>query len=167
MRPPLPRRQHASIPTNRFGWLLAASLFAACAAHAHDFKVGAITIDHPYAVPSAAGSTLGGVYVRALNNGGDAPDRLLGALSPAAASVQIRRSAAPGDLAGAVDAGPIELPPRSELPLRHDGSWHLVLVGLKQPLVDGQRFPVTLRFERAGEKQFTVSVQTPRASAPR
>jgi copper(I)-binding protein len=160
-------RRHLLLPAARVGCLLAAGLFAAGAAQAHDFKVGAITIDHPYAVPSTAGSALGGVYVRALKNGGDAPDRLLGALSPAAESVQIQRSATPGDLSGAVGGGPIELPPRAEVPLRHDGRWHLVLVGLKQPLVDGQRFPVTLRFERAGEKQISVSVQTPRAGAPR
>ena len=38
------------------------------------------------------------------------------------------------------------------------GALHLMLVGLKAPLREGERFPVILRFARAGEVTIQVSV---------
>ena len=43
----------------------------------------------------------------------------------------------------------------------HDGH-HLMLFDLKAPLKDGDRFPLTLTFEKAGTVQVQVWVQTPR-----
>ena len=40
-----------------------------------------------------------------------------------------------------------------------------MLLGLKAPLKDGDRFPVTLTFQRAGEREVMVWVQTPRDGA--
>lgn len=131
-------------------------------ARAHDFQLGAITIDHPYAVPSAASSLQGAIYVRELRNASDTADRLVGASASVATSVQIRHSASAGDLIGALHTGPIDLPARSTVLLRHSGQWQLVLVGLKAPLVEGDWFDVTLHFERAGDKRVKVAVQTPR-----
>jgi len=59
----------------------------------------------------------------------------------------------------------IELPPKSELQLRHGGEVHLMLIDLKVPLRNGDRFPMTLRFERAGEREVMVWVQQPRDAA--
>jgi copper(I)-binding protein len=38
------------------------------------------------------------------------------------------------------------------------GEMHMMIVGLKQPLTEGQTFPLTLRFERAGDIRVTVSI---------
>lgn len=38
------------------------------------------------------------------------------------------------------------------------GGYHVMLMGLHRPLVKGQSFPLTLRFERAGALQVTVNV---------
>lgn len=135
-------------------------------AQAHDFKLGALRIDHPYATPTPPGASTGAAYLRTLRNTGDEPDRLIGARTPAAASVEIHRSV--------VDAGNvmrmravdgIELPPKSELQLRHGGEIHLMLIDLKAPLQNGDRFPMTLRFEKAGEREVMVWVQQPRDAA--
>jgi len=135
-------------------------------ARAHDYKLGALRIDHPYAVPTPAGARTGAAYLRTLRNTGDEPDRLIGARTPTADSVEIHRSA--------VDAGSvmrmravdgIDLPPRSELQLRHGGEFQLMLMDLKAPLQNGDRFPLTLRFERAGEREVMVWVQQPRDAA--
>ena len=40
-----------------------------------------------------------------------------------------------------------------------------MLIDLKQPLKDGERFPMTLRFEHAGEREVMVWVQRPRDAA--
>ena len=41
--------------------------------------------------------------------------------------------------------------------------YHMMLVGLKKPLKEGDTFPMTLQFERAGKVDVKVYVQTPRA----
>lgn len=150
-------------PAWRRRWVLTAGLAACAAAAAHDFKVGDLVIDHPYATPTPAGATTGAVYFRTLKNTGTQADRLLGVTTPAAASVEMHRSS--------VDAGNVmrmraidalELPAGAALKVRHGGEYHLMLVGLKAPLAVGERFPIRLRFERAGEREVMAWVQQPR-----
>lgn len=133
---------------------------------AHDFRLGALRIDHPYATPTPAGATTGAAYLRALRNTGDQPDRLIGATTPVARAVEIHRSVV--DAQGvmrmrAVEA--VDVPPKAEVRLRHGGEYHLMLIDLKRPLIDGERFPMTLRFENAGEREVMVWVQRPRDAA--
>jgi len=104
-------------------------------AAAHDFRTGAIVVDHPYGV--AGGNS---VYFRALRNTGAADDRLLGASSPEAGRVDLLHGGRPDTLA---------LPAGAELPFRHDGAWQLALPGLKAALRPGETVHVTLRFEHA------------------
>jgi len=133
-------------------------------ATAHDFRVGDLRIDHPYALPTPVGATTGAVYFRGIRNEGRQPDRLLGASTPRAESVQLRRAVKDG---GAVRMDPLdalEIAPGAQLRLRHDGDVHLTLVGLRAPLKDGERFALTLRFERAGVREVVVWVQKPRVS---
>jgi periplasmic copper chaperone A len=39
------------------------------------------------------------------------------------------------------------------------GSMHVMLIGLKHPLARGDSFPLTLRFEKAGEQTVSVHVE--------
>lgn len=147
-------------------WLILWVLICWSAAQAHDFKAGDLRIDHPYATPSAPGLKTGAVYFRAIKNRGAQNDRLLSASTPVAARVAIHRMQMDGDVMRmrAVDA--LELPAQSDVRLRHgatDGH-HLMLFDLKAPLQDGERFPITLHFERAGTHEVMVWVQTPRRS---
>lgn len=133
---------------------------------AHDFRVGPLRIDHPYATPAPLGAANGAVYLRGLRNTGDRPDRLIGASTPAARTVEIHRSVIDAQNVMRMRAvGGIQLPPGAEVRLRHDGEHHLMLIDLKQPLKDGERFPMTLRFEHAGEREVMVWVQRPRDAA--
>ncbi len=138
------------------GLLLGAALLSSGPAHAHGSQVGDIAIDHPYALPTAPGAHSGTAQVRALRNTGTQPDRLLGARTPVAERVEIVRDGR------VLDA--IALPAGAELKqMRHDGNTQLRLVNLKAPLKDGDQFPLTLRFERAGETELMFTVQTPKA----
>ena len=142
---------------------LALGFALAAPAGAHDFKLGPLRIDHPYALPTVAGVSTGAVYLRTLRNTGAQSDRLVGARTPVAAAVEIHRSVVDGQgvmRMRAIEA--VELPPRSELHVRHGGEHHLMLIGLKAPLKNGDRFPITLRFEKAGEREVVVWVQQPR-----
>lgn len=129
---------------------------------AHGSRVGDIVVDHPYATPTPDGARNGAAYLRGVKNRGDQPDRLVAASTPRAESVEFHRSRRDGDVMRMRAVDVIEIPAGSELKLRHDGDMHLMLVGLKEPLRDGQRFALRLRFERAGEVDVTVWVQTPR-----
>lgn len=135
-------------------------------ATAHDFKLGPLVIDHPYALPTPAGARTGAVYFRTLKNTGDAADRLVAARSTAAASVEIHRSTMEGDVMRMRALPALDLPAGAALKLRHDGDTHLMLVDLKAPLQDGKCFALWLRFERAGEREVTVCVQRPRDRDP-
>jgi hypothetical protein len=54
----------------------------------------------------------------------------------------------------------IALAPHAKIRMRPGMGMHLMLVGLKEPLKDGARFPMTLEFERAGKVEVTVNVQS-------
>ncbi len=137
---------------------------AARPALAHDFSKNAIRIDHPYSVPTPPAARTGAVYFRGLQNRGTQPDRLVGATSPVAERIEIHQSTMDGDVARMRELPALELPAGRTVALRHDGSYHLMLVDLKRPLKDGDRFDVTLRFEGSGEVTVPVDVHRPMRS---
>jgi copper(I)-binding protein len=151
----------------RFKPLMLASVLSlgALIAHAHGSSAGDIRIDHPYATPTRPGLKTGAVYFRALRNAGRVEDRLVSAQTPVAGRVEIHRMQMQGDVMRMAAVPHVFLPARATVPMKHgthDGH-HLMLLDLKAPLKDGDRFPVTLTFEKAGMVQVQVWVQTPRA----
>jgi periplasmic copper chaperone A len=138
---------------------------------AHDFKAGDLRIDHPYATPSRPGMSTGSVYFRGIRNTGSAPDRLLSASTPAAESVEIHRmqrvQGGQGEVMQMRAVPSLEIPAGATVVMKHGATdgYHLMLTGLKAPLKDGDRFPVTLTFEKAGTHEVKVWVQTPRSAS--
>ena len=59
----------------------------------------------------------------------------------------------------------IALAPKASVKMRPGMGYHLMLVGLKRPLKDGEAFPMTLEFERAGKVEVKVVVQAAPADA--
>lgn len=146
---------------------LVLSLAFALPVAAHDFKAGALRIDHPYATPTRPGLSTGAVYVRGIQNTGVLGDRLLSASTPVAGRVEIHRMQMQGDVMQMRAVPALDLPAGATVVMKHgtpDGH-HLMLLDLKAPLADGDRFPVTLTFEKAGVHSVKVWVQTPRGRA--
>jgi copper(I)-binding protein len=56
------------------------------------------------------------------------------------------------------EAKGLTVPARARLVLRPRGP-HLMIVGLRKPFVKGERIPLTLSFEKAGELQVELEVQ--------
>ncbi|MEK8049233.1 copper chaperone PCu(A)C [Ideonella sp. DXS22W] len=129
---------------------------------AHDFRVGAIVIEHPYALPSAAGSRDTVVHFRALLNRGRAADRLVAAHCAEAATAQLRQAVLQDGVRRWVPVAAIALPPGQALASRHDGEWQIAVGGFKAPLAAGDEFALRLQFEHAGSREVTVTVQAPR-----
>lgn len=136
--------------------LLAAGLTGA-AALAHESKAGQITIGHPYARASMPGQVAGGGYL-SLDNQGTSADRLLSASADVSQSVQIHSMAMEGDVMRMRQVEGIELPAGKKVELK-PGGLHIMFIGLKAPLKAGDKFPMTLKFERAGEVKVQVSVE--------
>ncbi|MFG0673132.1 copper chaperone PCu(A)C, partial [Delftia sp. WSY_7] len=88
--------------------------------------------------------------------------RLIGASTPAAARVELHEMKMEGDIMRMREVPFIELPAGQEVQLRHGQSHHLMLIGLTQPLREGDRFDLTLQFEKAGEYKVKVWVQQPK-----
>ena len=145
--------------------LALAPLGASLGAQAHDFKAGAVRIDHPYAPPSLAGQSSAAVYLRGLlNEGTQADEALLGADSPVAANISLHQMQLDKGVMRMRAVNTIALPPGAPVAMRHGSAdgYHLMLEGLKAPLREGERFPVRLRFRHGGTREVTVVVQTPR-----
>ena len=137
----------------------AASLRLAAAGQAEGLRV-----EHGWSRPALAGGTGGGFLT--VRNTGTAPDRLLSAASPAAARVEIHASTLQDGVMRMRPQDDVPVPAGSEVALR-PGGLHLMLLELRQPLRAGDRVPVTLRFERAGEVRTELTVRAPGDGEPR
>ncbi len=136
----------------------AALLALSGVAQAHEYQVGELHIDHPWALASPPGVPNGAAYLL-VHNRGAAADRLLGADTPVAAKAEVHEHVHQDGLMKMRKVeGSVAIPSGGELALQ-PGGYHLMLFGLKQPLEDGKRFPLTLHFEKAGDLQVEVAVQ--------
>ncbi len=142
--------------------LLAAalSLLPAIGAWGHDYRVKDIRVDHPFATPTVQGAPTGAVYFT-LTNQGKAADRLLGASTPRAKRVELHTMTMAGDVMRMREVSAIDVKPGQPVKMQPGASNHLMLIGLSAPLKSGDRFPMTLRFEKAGSVEVEVLVQNP------
>jgi hypothetical protein len=137
---------------------------------AHSTKAGAIEITHPMTYESAPGARNAAVWMT-LRNAGRAPDRLLSAHTPLAATTTIvgiapARAARPGQGLAILPGERLEMSP---------SRIHLRLEDLKKTLGAWDTFPMTLVFKRAGrvtvevmveEETGTAAPASPAAAAP-
>jgi copper(I)-binding protein len=135
---------------------------AALFADAHQFKLGAITIGHPYARATGAGQPTGGGYMSFANAG--PADKLVAISADVSTSVELHSMTMEGDVMRMRQVDAIELAAGKTVELK-PGGYHVMFVGLKAPLKAGDKFPVTLKFEKAGEVEVIVNVEAPAAAA--
>lgn len=127
------------------------------AAHAHEVTHGALEVIHPN-IPQPPKLAKAAAGYMALSNNGDTDERLLAIETKAAKSAQIHTVESGDDgVARMVHVPVLELP-AGETILFEQGALHVMLMGLEQPLTEGDMVPVTLVFEQAGpvEVQFMV-----------
>jgi copper(I)-binding protein len=150
-----------------FAALLASSIliFAARGAFAHEFKLGALEIIHPWSRATPGGAKVAVGYV-VIKNAGAEPDRLVSATAEVAGSVAIHEMATTDGVATMrpVTEG-IVIPAHGEIALK-PGSYHLMLEDLKEPLKEGGSFKGTLTFEKAGTSDVIFFVESMGAKAP-
>ncbi len=121
-------------------------LFSVNPAQAHDYQDGNLTIGHPWARPTAEGQDVGAVYLSIMDDGKGA-DRLVSAESPVAAKTELHETVEQGGVAKMIPVKGIEVNPGSVVQLQ-PGGYHVMLIGLKHRLEEGQMVPITLSFEK-------------------
>ena len=93
------------------------------------------------------------------------PDRLIGASTPIAKKTDLMTMTGGSAAMEMKYVQGFDLPANQPVSLNSGGP-HVWLADLKQPLRAGQTFPLFLRFEKAGQRQVTVSVISPTAAPP-
>ena len=98
---------------------------------------------------------VGVVYLTIVDNG--AADRLTGVSSPVAEKAELHESFSEGGVAKMRPVGSLPVEQGKPVVLA-PGSYHIMLMGLKQPLKQGEVFPITLSFANAGQLTAQVAV---------
>lgn len=136
----------------------AAAVLLATPAFAHNGVVhlGPINISKPFTRATLPNAPVGGGFFTIENTGTEA-DRLVSATSTIAKDTQIHEMALQGDVMKMR-----KLPEGLEIPAGETvvlapGGFHLMFMGINQPLVEGETVSVTLTFEKAG----TVELELP------
>jgi periplasmic copper chaperone A len=93
------------------------------------------------------------------------PDRLLSASSPVAKKTELHSMSMEGMVMKMRPLAGLDIPAGQPVTLKPGGE-HVMLVGLNSPLREGQSFPLTLTFEKAGTRTVTVAIEKPGATGP-
>jgi copper(I)-binding protein len=92
-------------------------------------------------------------------------DRLVSASSPVAKKVEVHTMSMEGAVMKMRPLAGLDIPAGQPVSFK-PGSEHIMLMGLNHPLREGQSFPLTLDFEKAGPRTVTVSVEKVGAKGP-
>ena len=135
--------------------LAAAALCAATTVYAADAKVGNIKIDEPWARSGQAGQ-MTGAFMEIKNKG--AADKLISASSDAAKVTELHASDTSNGVMTMRKVDAMDIPADGELKLK-PGGYHVMLIGLNRPLVAGEKLPIKLKFEKAGEVMVEAKIK--------
>jgi copper(I)-binding protein len=134
-------------------------------AHAAKYDVGSIRIEQPWARATPKGATTGAGYMTITNNGSQ-PDRLTCVSAQGAAKCQIHTmTMEQGVMRMRPVTDGLEIKPGQTVKLNPTGL-HMMFMGLKQPLTQGQTEKVTLKFQNAGTIQIECAIAGIGAMAP-
>lgn len=137
--------------------LLFCALAASASVYAHEYHLGTLSIDHPYARATVAGQPSGGAFL-SIKNTGNEVDRLVSVNSPVAKSTEIHTMMMDGNVMKMREVSDIELKPATTVDMTPGHGYHIMLIGLAQPLKAGDKFPLTLTFQKAGKIDVSVHV---------
>lgn len=117
-----------------------------------------VEILHPWARATLAGTRTGAIYLTLVNKGA-ADNALTGVATPVAASAKLHQDVVTNGMMEMKPVPTLTLPPGGSVAIA-PGKYHIMLMGLKQPLKAGSRFPLTLDFARGGAETVSVAVES-------
>ena len=107
-----------------------------------------VQIEKPWTRATAPGAQVAGGYMLIRNQG--AADKLLSASSPASAKVELHVHLNDNGVMKMREVPGYDVPAKGSFELKPGGA-HLMFMNLKAPLKEGDKVPVMLKFEKAGE----------------
>jgi hypothetical protein len=118
---------------------------------------GELAVMDAWSRSTPPGVTVGVAYFTLKNDTGK-PDRLLKITTPVASKVQVHRTEIQDGMARMREVAVLHVDAGQTLEFAPSGM-HLMLMGLKQPLVEGRTFEIDLLFEVAGPRRLKVAVR--------
>lgn len=134
-----------------------AGLLLTVAAMAHDATLGDLTIVDPWARATLGKARSGAVYMTIVNKG-PSDDRVIAVATPVARKAVIHEIEMKAGIVKMRPAGRPRVSKGGSTTLQ-PGGLHVMLMGLRKPLREGETFPLTLTFEEAGSITLDVAVR--------
>lgn len=129
------------------------------------FTAGTITVSGAFSRATLPNAKAAGGFMLIENTGTEA-DRLVGASTEGAAKSEIHEMKMEGDMMKMAELPDgLEIPAGATVTLA-PGGFHVMLMGLVQPLREDECLAVTLTFEKAGDLPVLLSIGAPNATAP-
>ena len=134
--------------------------FVACvlsaAATARHYTLGDLSIHRPWSRELPPVAANGAAYFRVENGGSDAV-RIVSVSSPVADRAELHAHEMDGGVMKMRHLHAVGVP-AGETVSFEPGGMHVMLIGLKQALVDGGSFPLVVEFDGAGTIEVTVEI---------
>ena len=121
-----------------------------------------VDITDAWARATPGGAQTAAAYVTLVSPAGD---RLTGVSTPAAQKAELHSMTMDGGVMKMRQVDAIDLPAGQAVTLK-PGGYHIMLTGLAKPLQEGQSFPLTLTFAKAGPREISVTVQKAGSMGP-
>jgi copper(I)-binding protein len=133
-----------------------------------------ISVEHAWARPAQFHQTMPGDHSSSMSqsdsinsaiymiirNNGEVKDRLIAIESDIAKNAELHQTLQKGEILQMQPLDALEIPARSQVILS-PGGYHIMLIGLARELKVGDRFNVTLVFEKNGRIPITVEIRQP------
>jgi len=123
-----------------------------------------IRIEKPWARATAPGAKVAGGYM-VIRNTGATVDRLVSAASPAAAKVELHVHINDNGVMKMREVPGYDVPAKGAFELKPGGA-HLMFMDIRRPFKEGEKLPVKLKFEKAGEVSAEFQVGGMGGAAP-
>ena len=118
---------------------------------------GELSVTSAWSRATPPGASMGVVYFQ-IENGSTKSDRLLKLKTSIAASASVHRTEIVDDIARMREVAVLHVAPGEKIEFA-PGGYHVMLMGLKKPLVAGQKFELELLFEVAGLRRVVVPIR--------
>jgi copper(I)-binding protein len=116
---------------------------------AYEYKIGKLEIDHPY-IRVTTGINVSAGFMT-IENEGDQPDKLLSVTDVSfAKQVEIHETTMDNNVMkmSPLNQG-LTIPAKSKVQLK-PGSYHIMFMGLAEPIVKNKKYKASLNFEQSG-----------------
>lgn len=135
------------------GFTLLAAMFNA---QAHEFTAGNLQIDHAWAREMPEVAPTSAAYFVIHNKGAEA-DNLVAVSTPLAGKADLHEHVQNGEVMKMQHVDKVLVPAHDEVAFDPSG-YHVMLMQLQRQPKAGERFPMTLTFEKAGKVEVQVVV---------